>query len=56
MIKDDLDDQRILGEIFKELKVPNEVFYFANGVDAYAFLLKSKHQRFIILSDINLPP
>ena len=55
IIDDDLDDQMILGEIFKELKVQNEVFYFANGVDAYAFLVQSQHQPFIILSDINMP-
>ena len=55
VIEDDLDDQMILGEIFKELKVANDVIYFANGVDAYEFLVKSKHQPFIILSDINLP-
>jgi len=55
IIDDDLDDQMILGEIFKELNVQNEVFYFINGVDAYAFLVHSKYQPFIILSDINMP-
>jgi CheY-like chemotaxis protein len=55
IIDDDLDDQMILGEIFTELRVQNEIFYFVNGIEAYAFLVKTKHQPFIILSDINMP-
>ena len=45
----------LLADIFKDLKVNNEICYFINGVDAYEFLASSTQQPFLILSDINMP-
>ena len=55
IIDDNIDDQMLLGEIFKELKVHNEAHYFVNGLDAYEYLSNSEEQPFLILSDINMP-
>lgn len=55
IIEDDLEDQEILSEVFKELNYPNEVVFFGNGEAAFEYLLASMDQPFLILSDINLP-
>jgi CheY-like chemotaxis protein len=55
IIDDDLDDQMMFRDIFNTLKVQNQVYYFDNGEDAYAFLTSSGEQPFLILSDINMP-
>ena len=55
VIEDDLDDQEIISEIFKELDYSNEVVFFSEGVAAYEYLKASELQPFLILSDINLP-
>ncbi len=55
VIDDDVDDQHLIIEIFKELNVKNEVLVFSNGHDAITFLTTSKSQPFLILSDINIP-
>lgn len=55
VIEDDLDDQEILVEIFKNLGYVNKIIYFHDGNDALAYLNKSDAQPFLILSDINMP-
>ena len=55
VIEDDLDDQSILVEVFKDLQVQNKVLYFIDGVEAYNYLVSSNDQPFLILSDINMP-
>ena len=55
MIEDDIDDQDILNEVFKELNYPNPVLFFDNGEVALEHLTKTNIQPFLILSDINLP-
>ena len=55
IIEDDPDDQELFDDIFKELKYPNQVIYFFDGVTALDFLVSSRDQPFLILSDINLP-
>lgn len=55
LIEDDLDDQQILEDVFKELKVTNKILFFDNGIVAYDYLVKSNEQPFLIMSDINLP-
>lgn len=55
VIEDDIDDQEILEEIFKELNLANEVIYFGDGEEALEYLLKSATEPFLILSDINMP-
>ncbi len=55
IIEDDLDDQWLLEEVFKELRYDNEVLLFDNGLDAYEYLRTSTRQPFLVLSDIILP-
>ena len=55
IIEDDLDDQFVLEEVFKELNYPNQRIYFADGKLALDYLYSSRDLPFIILSDINLP-
>ena len=54
IIKDDLNDQRLLMDVFHELKVANEILYFINGEEGY-ILRNSNDQPFLIMSDINMP-
>ena len=55
IIEDDLNDQELLGEVFKELNYPNQIVFFSNGEDALQYLTSSDETPFIILSDINMP-
>ena len=55
IVEDDLDDQDLLGEVFKELNYPNQIVFFNNGEDALQYLKSSDEPPFIILSDINMP-
>ena len=55
VIEDDLEDQQILDEIFKNLKFPNKVIFFSDGNDALEYLDTTNEQPFLILSDINMP-
>ena len=55
IIEDDIDDKTILEEVFKNLKYPNELFFFTDGQQALDFLNSSEAIPFLILSDINMP-
>jgi CheY-like chemotaxis protein len=55
VIEDDMDDQMVLEEIFKELAYPNKLLFFGDGERALEYLNKSDEKPFLILSDINLP-
>ena len=55
VIEDDIDDQKNLEEIFKELNYTNEILFFEDGELALNYLTKSSEEPFIILSDINMP-
>lgn len=55
VIEDDMDDQQVLDEIFKNLNFPNKVIFFSDGVDAIEYLKTTEEQPFLILSDINMP-
>jgi len=55
VIEDDVEDQMILDEIFKNLKFPNKVIFFTDGNDALNYLDSTEEQPFLILSDINMP-
>jgi len=55
VIEDDVDDQEILDEIFKNLKYKNPVIYFTDSEEALQFLIDTKIKPFLILSDINMP-
>ena len=55
VIEDDLEDQQILDEIFKNLAVPNKIIFFSDGNDALQYLVTTEDHPFLILSDINMP-
>lgn len=55
VIEDDLDDQYLLDEIFKELNYPNEILFFGDCIKALDYLTFTRIEPFIILSDINMP-
>jgi CheY-like chemotaxis protein len=55
VIEDDIDDQEILAEIFKNLAYKNAVVYFNDSEEALQFLVETKIKPFLILSDINMP-
>ena len=55
LIEDDLDDQGILSDVFKELNYENEIIFFSDSQEALDFLTATKVEPFIIFSDINMP-
>ena len=55
IIEDDLDDQLLFAEVFKNLNFPNKILYFSEGDKALTYLESSTTIPFLILSDINLP-
>lgn len=55
IIEDDQDDQDILQEVFKELEYKNKLLFFSDGEKAYDYLVASKEEPFLVLSDINMP-
>lgn len=55
IIEDDLDDQEILTDVFKDLDCKNEIIFFAEGEKALEYLTSSHVEPFIIFSDINMP-
>ncbi|HUQ66730.1 MAG TPA: response regulator [Flavitalea sp.] len=55
IIEDDLDDQELLTEVFRELAYENPIRFFTSGYDALDYLNTTHEKPFIILSDINLP-
>ncbi|MCF2518854.1 response regulator [Dyadobacter sp. CY351] len=55
IIEDDMDDQDILSEIFKELNYKNELVFFGDGVQALEYLTHINIEPFLVLSDINMP-
>jgi CheY-like chemotaxis protein len=55
IIEDDVEDQEMLIASFKDLAFYNEIVFFGDGESAYNYLIESKEQPFLILSDINMP-
>ena len=55
IIEDDMDDQEILVDIFKELNYNNEVIFFGDSVQALEYLTNIDIEPFLVLSDINMP-
>jgi len=55
IIEDDIDDQDILAEVFKELNYKNEIIFFGDSQKALEFLIATEIEPFIIFSDINMP-
>src|SRR5690349_14670825 len=55
IIEDDIDDQEILLEVFKELNYSNELIFFSDSIKALEFLTETDTEPFLVLSDINMP-
>jgi CheY-like chemotaxis protein len=55
IVEDDTDDQEIYTEAIKAIGIPNEMRFFTGAEGALEYLLTTKEQPFIILSDINMP-
>jgi CheY-like chemotaxis protein len=55
IIEDDIDDQEILAEIFKELDYGNELIFFGDSLQALEYLTDTEVEPFLVLSDINMP-
>lgn len=55
IIEDDMDDQEILGDIFKELAYKNELIFFGDSILALEYLTDTEVEPFLVLSDINMP-
>lgn len=55
IVEDDIDDQDLFSEVFKNLKISNNILFFGNGELALEYLEKEGTEPFMILSDINLP-
>lgn len=55
IIEDDVDDQDILADIFRELDYVNEVVFFGDSMQALQYLTNTDIEPFLVLSDINMP-
>src|SRR5215217_2788481 len=55
IIEDDVDDQDILTDIFKELNYDNKLVFFGDSVQALEYLTDTDIEPFLVLSDINMP-
>ncbi|HZH95638.1 MAG TPA: response regulator [Flavisolibacter sp.] len=55
IIEDDIDDQEILTEIFKELNYDNKLIFFGDSVQALEYLTHTDIEPFLVISDINMP-
>jgi len=55
IIEDDLDDQEMLADVFKDLGYDNEILYYNDGEIALDHLVNNKVEPFIVFSDINMP-
>jgi CheY-like chemotaxis protein len=55
IVEDDTDDQEIYSEAIRAVGILNEMRFFSAAEDALHYLLTTKEQPFIILSDINMP-
>ena len=54
-IEDDLDDQYLLSQVFKELDYKNDILFFGDGELALHHLMHNHIEPFIVFSDINMP-
>jgi CheY-like chemotaxis protein len=54
-IEDDEDDQYLIGQVIRQLNLPNPLHFFSNGLTALHYLETTAEQPFLILCDINMP-
>lgn len=55
IIEDDVDDQEVLEDIFRELNYRNKLIFFGDSQDALDFLTDTEIEPFLVISDINMP-
>ena len=55
IVEDDLDDQELLTDAFKEIGVERKLIFFDRPQEAFDFLKNTPEQPFLIFSDINMP-
>lgn len=55
VIDDDVEDQQLLDEIFRNMDIPNKIIFFTDGAEALEYLSTTEDQPFLILSDVNMP-
>lgn len=55
IVEDDVDDQEVIVEAFKEMEIANKIHFFSRCSDAFEYLKSSGQQPFLILCDINIP-
>jgi len=55
IVDDDEDDQEIYAEAIRTIGIPNKIHFFNGGQPALDYLLTTKEQPFVILSDVNMP-
>jgi len=55
LVDDDIDDKAIFEDAMKDLGVENELVWFDNTKDALHYLMVTKDQPFVIISDVNMP-
>lgn len=55
IIEDDIDDQEILEDIFRELNYLNKLIFFGDSQEALNFLIQTEIEPFLVISDINMP-
>ena len=55
ILEDDADDESLLEDILRDLKITNKLIWFNKADDAFHYLKNTSEQPFIIFSDVNLP-
>lgn len=55
IVEDDKDDQEIYAEAIKAIGITNKIRFFDGAEPAIDYLLTTREQPFIILSDVNMP-
>lgn len=55
IIEDDMDDQELMVEVFKDLNYGNKLVFFGDGYEALAYLTDTDIEPFLVISDINMP-
>jgi DNA-binding NarL/FixJ family response regulator len=55
IVDDDVDDHEMVNELWKELKLPNQLLFFTSGQDMLDHLTKVVNAPYIIICDVNLP-
>ncbi len=55
IVEDDEDDRELLIDVFRNLKLRNQILFFSSGQQALNYLRSSDTIPFLILSDINMP-